>query len=158
MFLLTAASQTHMMSIGLPKTAHGGLARAGPDEALFGRVVGKAEIGPVQVHAADAAGNDVAHCSSVLDLLQDEGWKHRKNLQCRAILIFFEPLQKRRVFQLIVAFGTQLLFGIVLGFFGFAIDRRIADMISTGRSTMIAPFCESLLSSNVVKKRWRMLA
>lgn len=55
-------------------------------------------IGPVQVRAGDAAGDDMSHGEGVLDLLQDEGRKHRMKLpaicsytDCRAYADLTEP-------------------------------------------------------------------
>src|SRR5258705_11425023 len=44
-------------------------------QALFGRIVGKADIRPVQVGLVDRARDDLPDRNRILDLLQDEGGK-----------------------------------------------------------------------------------
>src|SRR5712664_3603996 len=90
---------------------HGYIAR-GPDEialldagqSLFGGVVGESDIGPVEISLVDRTWNDLPDRDSVLNLLQNERGKHRQYLQRDAIMIFVEPLQQRRVRELVFAF------------------------------------------------------
>ena len=80
---------------------------AGPDQVLLlqpppvhlGRIVLEAEVGPDQVHLADAARHDLAHRQAVVDLLQDEAGEDRQDLQLDVVAELLDRIEHAGIGQ-----------------------------------------------------------
>ena len=68
-----------------------------PVRAQFRRVVGEAEIGPVQVDRIDAARHDLAHRQRVVHLLQDEAREDRQDLQLDVVVELVVHAEQARI-------------------------------------------------------------
>src|SRR5499425_425100 len=83
---------------------HGDVARgaheiqlAQPPRAHLRRIVGEAEIRPVQLHALRAFGQHLAHGEAVLDLLEYEAGKHGEDLELDAVTELVHALEQARI-------------------------------------------------------------
>ena len=69
---------------------------------MLGRVVGKADVGPVEVGALDARRHDLTHGQAVADLLQDEAGEHGEDLQLDAVAELVRAVEQGRIGEAVV--------------------------------------------------------
>src|SRR5499425_2325845 len=85
---------------------HGDVARgahevqlAQPPRAHLRRIVGEAEIRPVQLHALRALGQHLAHGETVLDLLEHEAGEYGEDLELDAVAELVHAVEQARIGQ-----------------------------------------------------------
>ena len=80
---------------------------AQPRAFALRRVIGKAEVGPVQRGLLDALGQDLPHRQRVLDLLQHEIREHGQDLQVTAVAELVGVVEQARVLQRKASFSER---------------------------------------------------
>src|SRR5215467_6071872 len=70
-----------------------------PPRAHLRRIVGEAEIRPVQLHALRALGQHLAHGETVLDLLEHEAGEHGEDLELDAVAKLVHAVEQARIGQ-----------------------------------------------------------
>ena len=73
-----------------------------PPAMHLGRVVGEAEVRPVQLHRVRTLGQDLADGQAVLDLLQDEVREHGQDLQLDPVAVLVHGVEQARIGKAIV--------------------------------------------------------
>src|SRR5262244_113584 len=72
---------------------------AKPPRAHLRRVVGEAEVRPVELHALPALGQHLAHGETVLDLLEHEAGEHGEDLELDAVAELVHAVEQARIGQ-----------------------------------------------------------
>src|SRR5215472_15704140 len=70
---------------------------AKPPRAHLRRVVGEAEVRPVELHALPALGEHLAHGETVLDLLEHEAGEHGEDLELDAVTELVHAIEQARI-------------------------------------------------------------